>query len=178
MQLYSRVPVEFASKAKTAAGVMMIIGLLAILLPFYFGLFSVLILGAAVLASGILGAVYNWQLAKLGIDSGTNLAPWFFILLGFLLLFTPELTLSIAGLLIGAGLVFSGTMGWLAEKRTSTPSIWWQIRHAITGILGLVLILSGASGTAWLIGVFFGLNMLIVGANLWVIASTADDTRF
>ena len=178
MQLYSRVPVEFASKAKTAAGIMMMIGLLAILLPFYFGLFSVLILGTAVLASGILAAIYNWQLAKLGVNSGTNLVPWFFILLGFLLLSTPELTLSIAGLLIGAGFVFSGTMGWLAEKRTRKPSIWWQLRYAITGIFGLILILSGASGTAWLIGVFFGLNMLFAGANLWIIAGTADNTIF
>lgn len=174
MQLYSPVPVEFTSNAKMAAGIMMAIGVLAILLPFYFGLFSVLILGGAVLASGILGIVYNWQLARLGADSGANLAPWLFVLLGFLLLSTPKLTLSIAGLLIGAGLMFSGVMGWLVEKHSGKPSILWQLRHAITGIFGLILILSGASGIAWLIGVFFGLNMLIAGANLWI-AVTADN---
>jgi uncharacterized membrane protein HdeD (DUF308 family) len=174
MQLYSPVPVGFTSIAKMAAGIMMVIGVLAILLPFYFGVFSVLILGGAVLTSGILGVIYNWQLAKLGADSGANLAPWLFVLLGFLLLSTPKLTLSIAGLLIGAGLIFSGTMGWLVEKRVGNPSIWWQLRHAITGIFGLILILSGASGTAWLIGVFFGLNMLIAGANLWI-AITIDN---
>lgn len=178
MQLYSRVPVEFISNAKMAAVILMVIGVLAILLPFYFALFTVLILGGAVLASGILGVIYNWRLAKLGIDSGTNLAPWFFVLLGFLLLSTPKLTLSIAGLLIGAGLVFSGTMGWLAEKHISRSSDWGQLRHAITGIFGLILILSGASGAAWLIGVFLGLNMLIAGASLWILAVTADNEMF
>lgn len=174
MQLYSPVPDEFTSNAKMAAGIMMVIGILAILLPFYFGVFSVIILGGAVLASGILGVLYNWQLAKLGAYSGANMAPWVSVLLGFLLLSTPKLTLSIAGLLIGAGLIFAGAMGWLAEKRTGKPFIWRQLRHAITGIFGVILILSGASGTAWLIGVFFGLNMLIAGAHLWL-AITTDE---
>jgi len=174
MQFYSPVPDEFTSNAKMAAGIMMVIGVLAILLPFYFGVFSVLILGGAVLASGILGVIYNWQLAKLGADSGANLGPWLFVLLGLLFLSTPKLTLSIAGLLIGAGLMFSAALGWLAKKRTYKSSIWWQLRHAITGIFGLILILSGASGAAWLIGVFFGLNILIAGASLWI-AITIDE---
>jgi len=168
MQLYSPVPDEFLAHAKMAAGIMIMIGVLAILLPFYFGLFSVLILGGAVLASGILGVAYNWQLARLGVDSGAKLALWLFVLLGFLLLTTPKLTLSVAGLIIGTGLMASGAMGWLAEKHTGQPSVLWQLRHVITGIFGLVLILSGAAGTAWLIGVFFGLNMLIVGVSLWM----------
>lgn len=168
MQLYSPVPVEFRSNAKMAAGIMMLIGALAILLPFYFGMFSVLIVGGAVLASGILGVAYNWQLSKLGADSGAALAPWLFVLLGLLLLFTPKFTLSIAGLCLGASLIFSGVMGWQQEKSTGQPSISRQLRHAITGTFGLIIILSGASGAAWLIGLFFGLNMLIAGANLWI----------
>jgi len=174
MQLYSSVPDEFRFKASIVAGIMMAIGLLAILSPFYFGIFSVLILGGAVLASGILGVLYNWQLSRMGAYHGTNLAPWMFVLLGVLLVSTPEFTLSIAGLLIGASFMFSGAMGWLAEKRTGKPSIWWNLRHVITGVFGLILILSGASGTAWLIGVFFGLNMLIVGANLWIAIMTGE----
>ena len=35
MQLYSPVPVEFISHAKMVAGSMIVIGILAILLPFY-----------------------------------------------------------------------------------------------------------------------------------------------
>ncbi len=175
MQLYSPVPDAFISHAKMAAGIMIVIGILAILLPFYFGLFSVLILGGAVLASGILGVAYNWQLARLGVDSGAKLAPWLFVLLGFLLLTTPKLTLSVAGLIIGTGLMASGVMGWLAEKHTGQPSVWWQLRHAITAIFGLIVVLSGASGTAWLIGVFFGLNMLIAGVNLWIALTAGNN---
>ena len=168
MQLYSPVPIAFRSKAKIAAGIMIMIGVLAILLPFYFGVFSMLIVGGAVLASGILGVAYNWQLRKLGVDSGAALAPWLFVLLGVLLLLTPKLTLAIAGLVLGASLIFSGVMGWQAEKRTGNPSASRQVRHAIAGTFGLIIVLSGASGAAWLIGLFFGLNMLLAGTNLWL----------
>lgn len=167
MQLYSSVPVEFRSHAKMAATLMMVIGALAILLPFYFAVFSVLIIGVAVLVSGLLGLIYNWQLTRLGVEFKANLVPWLFVLLGLFLLITPKLTLSLAGLLIGGGLLFSGVMGWLAEKRTGRIFVQSQLRHGITGTLGLILVLSGASGIAWLIGVFFGLNMLIAGATLW-----------
>ena len=102
MQLYSSVPTEFRSHAKMAAGIMMLIGVLAVLLPFYFTVFAVFIVGGAVLASGILGLVYNWQLTKLGVDFQANRVPWLFVVLGLFLLFTPKLTLSIAGLLVGS----------------------------------------------------------------------------
>ncbi len=167
MRLHSSVPTEFRSQAKMAAGFMMVIGALAVLLPFYFTVFAVLIVGSAVLLSGLLGLIYNWQLTKLGVDFQANRVPWLFVVLGLFLLFTPRLTLSIAGLLVGSGLVFSGVTGWLAEKRAGEIFTWSQLRHGITGTFGIILVLSGGSGIAWLIGVFFGLNMLMAGANLW-----------
>ncbi|MCE2572935.1 DUF308 domain-containing protein [Motilimonas eburnea] len=168
MQLYTNVPKEMQKSAKLAAILMMVIGALAVILPVYFATLSVMILGVALLACGGLGWLYNRHLSRCGINETSNLMPLIFCLLGLLLLLVPSLTLSVAGLIIGVGLIFSGVMGWLTERRIVNPSFWWQLRHGITALLGLVLILSGATGAAWLIGVLFGLNILIAGANVWL----------
>ncbi len=168
MQLYTDVPSEQRKTAKIAAILMMLIGALAIILPVYFATLSVMILGSALLACGVLGWLYNRHLNRCGISQTSNLMPIMFGLLGLLLLLIPSLTLSVAGLIIGIGLIFSGVMGWLTERRIVNPSFWWQLRHGITALLGFVLILSGATGAAWLIGVLFGLNILIAGANVWL----------
>ncbi|WP_434340792.1 DUF308 domain-containing protein [Motilimonas cestriensis] len=168
MQLYTNIPKELTGQAKTAAMIMMVIGALSMILPVYFATLSVLILGGAVLACGVLGFAYNRYLNQRGVTNTSNLVPILFVLLGVLLLFMPALTLSVAGFIIGASLIFSGLMGWFAERRIVNPSFWWQLRHGITALLGLILILSGANGAAWLIGVIFGLNMLIAGANVWI----------
>ena len=168
MQLYTNIPKELSGNAKAAALVMMAIGALSMVLPVYFATLSVLILGGAVLACGVLGFIYNRYLGQRGVTQTSNVMPILFLLLGALLIFVPELTLSVAGLIIGGSLIFSGVLGWLAEKRIVNPSFWWQLRHGVTALLGLILILSGASGAAWLIGVSFGLNMLMAGANVWI----------
>lgn len=168
MQLYTNIPKELSVQAKIAAAIMMVIGALAMVLPVFFATLSVLILGGAVFACGALGFAYNRYLHQKGVTNTSNLVPILFVLLGALLLFMPALTLSVAGFIIGASLIFSGLMGWLAERRIVNPSFWWQLRHGITAVLGLILILSGANGIAWLIGVLFGLNMLIAGANVWI----------
>ncbi|MFO6425088.1 DUF308 domain-containing protein [Motilimonas sp. KMU-193] len=168
MQLYTNVPSEMRKSAKIAAILLMLIGALAIILPVYFATLSVMILGSALLSCGVLGWLYNRFLNRSGITETSNLMPIMFGLLGLLLLLVPSLTLSVAGLIIGVGLIFSGVMGWLVERRIVNPSFWSQLRNGITALLGLVLILSGATGAAWLIGVLFGLNTLIAGANVWI----------
>lgn len=168
MQLQADVPAQFRGQAKGAAVAMMVIGALSILLPFYFAVFSVMILGIAVLCSGLLGVLYFKQLRNQGVTVTGAMIPWLFVLLGALLLFLPQLTLSVAGFIIGGGMIFSGVMGWLAERRVINGSLWYKLTHIVTAVLGLVLVLSGASGAAWLIGVMFGINMLIAGGNLWI----------
>ncbi len=173
MQFYAEVPQDLTRYAKLTAIVMMLIGGMAIMLPFYFGLFSAIILGASVLATGIVGLIYHNQLKKSGVQGAGGSLFWVYIAMGALLAFLPQFTLSLAGFLLGGALIFSGVLGYLAEQRVAA-SIWRKGRQAVAALLGLVLILSGATGTAWLIGFAFGFYLLVAGSNLWIGATASQ----
>ena len=72
MQLYTNIPKELSGNAKAAALVMMAIGALSMVLPVYFATLSVLILGGAVLACGVLGFIYNRYLGQRGVTQTSN----------------------------------------------------------------------------------------------------------
>ena len=142
---------------------MMVLGFLAIVLPFYVGVAAAMVLGASIALTGLSGLWMSRRLSKVGYATW-DLPFWGYLVIGVLLLLWPQLTLGLAALLLGASLILSGILAW---QRSQGQGGWAKVTSVLTLILGILVVGSGASGVAWLIGVAFGLSLLQQGWQLW-----------
>jgi len=157
--------------------VLVILGLIAVCVPPLATVTVEILLGWLILLSGLLGLVmtfqtrgspgFGWSLlsAVVGIVAGVVLLLW--PLSGVL-----TLTVMLTAFLTLEGVV--PIMYALAHRRESTSR--WQMM-LLSGIVDLILaglILAGLPGTAaWAIGLIVGVNLLIGGAALILIAVQA-----
>ena len=82
------------------------------------------------------------------------------------------LLLGLAALLLGAGFLLFGFIGWLGRAHAPDRTLQ-TIRSLFTLTIGIVILGSGASGIAWLIGVGFGVSLLLQGIQLWTLVQQA-----
>lgn len=151
---------------------MVLLGLVAIIMPFYVGLASAMLIGVAIAATGLGGLIINLRLRRAGYAIRTDLAYWLYFAVGVLLTLVPQLTLGLAAWVLGAGFLLFGLIGWLG--RVHAPDRTLQtIRSLFTLTIGIVILGSGASGIAWLIGVGFGVSLLLQGIQLWTLVQQA-----
>ena len=155
----------------TAIG-MVLLGLVAIIMPFYVGLASAMLIGVAIAATGLGGLIINLRLRRAGYAIRTDLAYWLYFAVGLLLTLIPQLTLGIAALLLGAGFLLFGFIGWLGRAHAADRTLQ-TIRSLFTLTIGIVMLGSGASGIAWHIGVGFGVSLLLQGVQLWTLVQQA-----
>ncbi len=155
------------NNARLIAVAMMIIGVLAMLLPFYIGIATAMIIGVAIASVGALGLLVSYRLKQAGYQTQSGFLYGFYLLVGVLLTLMPQLTLGIAAFLLGASLLLIGLFSW----RSAGHSTFAKVKAVAALLLGVLVILSGASGIAWLIGVCFGISLLLQGINLWASVS-------
>ncbi|WP_394741369.1 HdeD family acid-resistance protein [Natronococcus roseus] len=155
-----------------AGGVVALLGLLAILLPFATGLAITFVVGALLVVGGIVHAGHAftargwrgslWQLALAAVSIGA----------GLLLLVNPILGLLSLTMLVVAYLLVDG----LAElgvslRMAGEPGRAWI---AASGVLSLVLaglLWAGFPATAaWVIGLLVGISLLTTGVSMAAVA--------
>ena len=156
------------SGTKTLAVVYILLGIAAILLPYLFGTFAVMILGAVVLASGIVTLLYANDLRKQGLPINV-LSPWVQIIIGGVILIWPELTLWLVAIIIGGGLILNGVTGLAAIRDSGivNPPLLKKLGLWATIALGVLLIIMGAFGSAVLLGLVLGIAMINSGLQQW-----------
>jgi len=73
--------------------------------------------------------------------------------------------LWLVAVILGGGLVLNGVLGLAALKQSTVVNPPRLKRLALWAliVLGAVLIVSGASGSAWLIGVLLGIALISTG---------------
>ncbi len=167
MHIARALTLDSRRQARWMAIGMMAMGALAIILPFYIGMAAAMLLGASIAISGLTGLWTCRRLQQSGYPSFA--APfWGYLLIGVLLLLWPQLTLGLAALLLGVGLVLAALVIWRrgAGWRTNIPAL-------LTLLFGVLVLGSGASGVAWMVGMAFGLSLLQQGWLLWRTVATA-----
>ncbi len=105
------------SSTKFSAVTSILLGVAAIILPYFFGTFAVMMLGGVMLASGIVALLYVNAARKEGIPVSV-FAPWVQVIAGVVILIWPGLALWIVAVILGGGLILSGITG-LAALRES-----------------------------------------------------------
>jgi uncharacterized membrane protein HdeD (DUF308 family) len=159
------------SSAKFIAVTTILLGVAAIILPYLFGTFAVMMLGGVMLASGIVALFYINTIRKEGIPVSV-IAPWIQVIAGLVILIWPELALWIVAVILGGGLILSGITGLTALRDSGVvnPPMRRKIELWLSIVLGVLLIILGSAGSAILLGVVLGLALISAGLQQWRLA--------
>jgi uncharacterized membrane protein HdeD (DUF308 family) len=153
------------------AVVSILLGAAAIILPYFFGKFAVMVLGGVMLASGAITLLYVYNARKQGYPFSV-FGPWVQVIAGFVILVWPELTLWLLAILLGGGLILSGITGLtaMADSRVVNPPLYHKFGLWTSIVLGVLLIVLGSFGSAVLLGLILGIALVSAGIQQWRLA--------
>jgi uncharacterized membrane protein HdeD (DUF308 family) len=159
------------SSTKFSAAVTVLLGVAAIVLPYFVGALAVMMLGGVMLASGIMALLYVNAARKEGLPVSV-FAPWAQVIAGVVVLIWPELALWLVAVVLGGGLVLSGITGLSALRDSGmvNPPLLRKIEWWASIGLGALLIVMGAAGSAILLGVVLGVALISAGLQQWRLA--------
>ena len=156
------------SSTRSFAVVSILLGVAAIVLPYFFGTFTVMALGGVVLASGIVALLYVNDARKRGLP-GSVFGPWVQVTVGLVILIWPALALWLVAILLGGGLILSGITGLTALRDSGmvNPPLLQKIGLWASITLGVLLIVMGSFGSAILLGIVLGIALINSGLQQW-----------
>ena len=156
------------SSTKITSITSILLGVAAIVLPYFFGTFAVILLGVVMLVSGIVALLYVNAARKEGFPVSV-FPPWAQIIAGVIILVWPGLALWLVAVILGGGLILSGVTGFasLRDARIVNPPLFRKIELWLSIALGALLIIMGAAGSAILLGVVLGVALVGRGLQQW-----------
>ena len=156
------------SPTRFFAVVSILLGVAAIILPYFFGTFAVMALGGVMLASGIVALLYVYDVRKHGLPVSV-FGPWAQVIAGIVILVWPELTLWLLAILLGGGLILSGITGLtsMRDSQVVNPPLYLKIGLWTSIVLGVLLIVLGGFGSAVLLGLVLGIALINAGLQQW-----------
>lgn len=165
---------RFRSVLYFEAILFIILGIIAIAVPQFFTLGIELLVGALLLAAGIIQFVRLFQSSDAPGFWASFFSAALNLILGGLLLFYPVAgVISLTYLLIFYFLVDGITKLYYSFQVKPRENWGWVL---VSGLLSLILagiIFSGLPGTAvWVIGLLLGINMLFFGVAIASLASS------
>jgi uncharacterized membrane protein HdeD (DUF308 family) len=160
------------SSTKFSAITGILLGVAAIILPYFVGTLAVMILGAVMLASGIVALLYVNAVRKEGIPVSV-VSPWVQVIAGVVILIWPGLALWIVAVILGGGLILSGIAGLTALRDSGivNPPVLRKIELWSSIVLGVLLIVLGGAGSAILLGMILGVALISTGLQRWRVAA-------
>jgi uncharacterized membrane protein HdeD (DUF308 family) len=156
------------STTKSLAIVSVLLGVAAIVLPYFFGTLAVMALGGVMLASGIVSLLFVNDVRKQGLPVSV-FGPWAQVVAGLVILFWPDLALWLVAVLLGGGLILSGITGLTALRDAGVvnPPVLQKVGLWARIALGALLIVMGAFGSAVLLGLILGVALINAGLQQW-----------
>jgi uncharacterized membrane protein HdeD (DUF308 family) len=156
------------NSTKTFAVISIMLGITAIVIPYFFGTLAVMVLGGVILASGIVSLFYMYHVRRQGFLVSV-FGPWAQVIAGLVILVWPELTLWLIAVLLGAGLILNGITGLAAIRDSAVIniSVTHKIEQWLSIILGVLLIVMGSFGSAILLGFVLGIALVTAGIQQW-----------
>ena len=160
------------NSAKFSAITSILLGVAAFILPYFVGTLAVMILGAVMLASGIVALLYINAVRKEGIPVSI-VSPWVQVIAGVVILIWPGLALWIVAVILGGVLILSGITGLTALRDSGivNPPVLRKIELWSSIVLGVLLIVLGGAGSAILLGMVLGVALISSGLQRWRVAA-------
>jgi uncharacterized membrane protein HdeD (DUF308 family) len=150
------------------AVVSILLGVAAVVLPYFFGTLAVIALGGVMLASGIVSLLFVTDIRRQGVPLSV-FGPWVQVIAGVVILIWPELTLWLVAVVLGGGLILSGITGLTAlrDAEVVNPPVLRKIALWASIVLGVLLVVMGAFGSAVLLGLVLGVALISAGLQQW-----------
>jgi uncharacterized membrane protein HdeD (DUF308 family) len=155
-----------ASGGRTIVGVLLIIlGLLAIVLPFIAGIAITAFIGWLLLFAGIVHLIYSWHSRKTSGVIWQILIAILYLFVGFYLIFHPARGLVTLTLLLASYFVVEGVIELVLyfRLRSSHRSGWFLWDGLITLLLGILIWAHWPFSSVWVLGTLIGISLLISG---------------
>lgn len=151
---------------KTTSIVLIIVGIIGIALPQFLSMAIALFAGWLLLLAGSIAMFITWHGFR---DQWVAwLKPFVLVAVGLLILLNPIAGTAALGLMLAIYFLFDGFAGvgsaW--EMRPQTGWGWLMFNGVTSLLLALVLIIGWPFSSAWLIGMFIGISLLIDGISL------------
>lgn len=152
----------------------MVLGVLALVSPFITGVALTIALGAVLVVGALLHVASAFAASSLGGILWQVLLGILYAIAGISLLANPVLGLTTVSLLVIGFLVASGVLQlvWAVVGGTGTR-LWLAIAGVVSLALGAMLWLEFPTSAAWLVGVLFGVNLLVTGGSM-IVQGQAD----
>ncbi len=156
-----------------ALGLLLVgLGFLAILADFATTLATVLLFGVLLLVAGVVQIVHALSNARWGGFAGHLLGGILYAVIGGTIVFDPVagaigLTFLLAIFFVAGG-IFKVLLGVQAE------SGWSAFGGLIDFLLGFLIWVGWPKTAIWVIGLFVGIELLLAGLNLILLASAAN----
>ena len=157
--------------------VWMVLGALAIIVPFGATLAFELLLGAIFAIGGVIQIAQAFRLRNWKGYGMNMLGGSLALVLGVLLLFYPFQGVLTLTLFLGAFFIVSGILQVISALQHRELRNWgWILASGILGMVIGALILAGWPSTAvWAIGVLVGIELIVTGWSLLMIGLSARD---
>ncbi|MBV9642757.1 MAG: DUF308 domain-containing protein [Verrucomicrobia bacterium] len=162
----------------TCAILSLIVGLLALSSPLLFSFLIVQLLGVFALVSGIISllvAIFGKDVAPRGFNAIFALVR---IGAGLALLSCVRSGLNLITLIFAVYLIVEGIFGIFGafKMREHSGRIFMLINGIVTVALGLMVYAHWPSGSAWILGLFFGINLFFNGLSQLMLGLSASTT--
>lgn len=156
---------------------LIVVGMVAIAVPFVTGLTTAVIFGALLLAGGVIQFVGSFWARDWSGFFLTLIAGILYVVVGFLFLRDPGNALLAMTLLLACGLLVEGLFRVVGSIMYQFPHWGWVLVGGLIDVLLGVLIWSQwpVSGL-WVIGLFVGISMIYNGWT-WVLLGLALKSR-
>jgi uncharacterized membrane protein HdeD (DUF308 family) len=154
---------------------MLVIGALAVLAPLAAGVAIAALVGALVLASGLVRLGFALRAGSLGRGVLAGLLGALGVACGVLMLAHPILGLAFLTLLMAAYFVVHGVFESVYALRLRPVKGWgWMLFSGITSlVLGALIQLQWPLSGAWAVGVLVGIQLWFGGSSLLALAAAA-----
>ncbi len=148
--------------------VSILLGVAAIVAPYLVGTLAVMTLGGLMLAGGIVALLFVHDVRRQGIPVSV-FGPWAQILVGAVVLMWPQLALWLVAVLLGGGLILGGISGLTALRDLGlvNPPLLRKVGLWASILLGVLLIATGAFGSAVLLSLVLGIALINIGLHQW-----------
>lgn len=146
--------------------VLILIGIVGIALPQFLAMAIALFAGWLLLFAGTIALFITWHGFR---DRWVAwFKPFVLIAIGLLILLHPIAGTAALGLMLAIYFLFDGIAGVSSALDMRPQQGWgWLLFNGVTSLLlALILILGWPFSSAWLIGLFIGISLLIDGVSL------------
>ena len=165
-----QLPTEEKNSLKIAAVITIILGVLALILPFMAGVAATYILAANFVIGGVLMATAAFRAKDWAGALGLMMLGVVSVLAGVIIFAHPLIGLATITLFCIAGMFVAGIAKIVWTFKLPSGSGRWYL--LISGILSIVvaamLYSSFPFSALWAFGVLVGINLLVEGFSLWV----------